>query len=131
MADKKSVRRFTIQFNRKDPAHLRVADILNRLEWRGKAQYVVNAVLCYIKREDSSEAVRPVLDEKHIEAVVRRMLRGWRENGMGGLPVPLPAGTDDGQTETIADISYSEAVEALGEDRFDAIAGALDMFRRK
>jgi len=95
MADKKSDRRFTLQFNKKDPTHRQVADILNRLEWRGKAQYVVNAVLHYISRGDSPEVKRPALDERQIEAVVSRMLQDWRENGAGALPVPSPAGQID------------------------------------
>ena len=87
MADKKSGRRFTIQFNRKDPAHLRVSDILNGLEWRGKAQYVVNAVLYYINREPALQ-----LDEKHIEEVVNRILRDSSYGGADAMPVPVSVG---------------------------------------
>lgn len=36
----------TIGFNKNDPAHVQVAEFLNRME-RGKAQYIVNAVLAY------------------------------------------------------------------------------------
>jgi hypothetical protein len=36
----------TIGFNKNDPAHVRVAEFLNGME-RGKAQYIVNAVLAY------------------------------------------------------------------------------------
>ena len=135
MADKKSDRRFTLQFNKKDPTHRQVADILNRLEWRGKAQYVVNAVLHYISRGDSPEVKRPALDERQIEAVVSRMLQDWRENGAGALPVPSPAGQiDDPSSVGLVsgdEIVYDDALESLGEVGYNAIAGALDMFRKK
>ena len=135
MADKKSDRRFTLQFNKKDPAHRQVADILNQLEWRGKAQYVVNAVLHYINRGDSSEAQRPALDERQIEAVVSRMLQSLRENGTGVLPVSTPAGQVDDLSPSALisgnEIIYDDALESLGEDGYNAIAGALDMFRKK
>jgi hypothetical protein len=35
------------------------------------------------------------------------------------------------QQRADADVVFDEAVEALGEDGLGAIAGALDMFRRK
>lgn len=36
----------TIGFNRKDPNHVKVAELLNEMG-RGKAQYIVNAVMAY------------------------------------------------------------------------------------
>ena len=36
----------TVGFNRHDPAHVEVAQFLNGME-RGKAQYIVDAVLAY------------------------------------------------------------------------------------
>jgi hypothetical protein len=118
------------------------------------------------------------LDERHIEAVVRRILSGGQANGGsgfvgaahagvvhigadgGGVVVPVPvgagvptsadaampvsvgtaapavssAGNDPGTIsppQPTEEIIYSDAVEALGEDGLSAIAGALDMFRRK
>ncbi|MCL1821160.1 MAG: hypothetical protein FWG36_10980 [Oscillospiraceae bacterium] len=129
MADKKSNRRFTVQFNRTDPAHRQVADILNRLEWRGKAQYIVNAVLYYINRGE-----RPAFDEKHIEAIVNRILHDKNYSGAGSLPVSAPAGSVEitplSDSESVVEINFDEAMEALGEDGFSAVAGALDMFRK-
>ena len=136
MADKKSDRKFTIQFKRTDPSHLQVADILNGLERFDKAQYVVNAVLHYINREDSPEPARPVrLDEKHIEAVVNRILRDRQESGAFVLPVSVPAGKVESsplrQPPQDDEIIFDDSMETLGEEGFNAIAGALDMFRKK
>ncbi|HJC23244.1 MAG TPA: hypothetical protein H9761_06015 [Candidatus Eisenbergiella merdavium] len=36
----------TLGFNRKDPNHVRVAELLNEMG-RGKTQYIVNAVIAY------------------------------------------------------------------------------------
>ena len=133
MADKKSDRRFTLQFNKKDPAHCQVADILNRLEWRGKAQFVVNAVLYYMNRGKVPEAHRSAtVDEKHIEAVVNRILRS-RVDGIGAglIPAVPPAGIIEKPPQIDTDDVFEEAVEILGEEGLCAIAGALDMFRKK
>jgi len=49
MPYKKADARFSLQFNRTDPAHLQVIGILNRIGRRGKAQYIVDAVLYSMK----------------------------------------------------------------------------------
>ena len=56
-----------------------------------------------------------------------------------GLPVPTPAVSSVGEVEKIphpdsdsaVELNFDEAMEALGEDGFNAVANALDMFRRK
>jgi len=157
MYGKKSETKFTIQFNRMDASHLQVADILNRQQRYGKAQYIVDAVIHYINCGLTEPALRPVrIDERHIEAVVRRILLDGQYGGIvladgrasatddtsavfssaGRIhntpqddladSIPLPA-----QPLVDADMIFNEAVETLGEDAVNAIAGALDMFRRK
>ena len=72
---KKAGTKFTIQFNQTDPAHLQVAELLNKQGHRGKAQYIVNAVLHYENCDETPDLKRPALiDEKVIEAVVNRIL---------------------------------------------------------
>ena len=136
MSDKKARMKFTVQFNRRDPSHLQVADILNHQQRYGKSQYIVDAVMHYIEFGLTESVMRPIrLDEKHIEAVVNRILRDRTDSGTGATPVAASAG----QTESSPffqplfdeEIIFDDAVEALGEDGFNAIAGALDMFRRK
>lgn len=46
----------TIGFNRHDPAHVEVAQFLNGME-RGKAQYIVDAVMAYQKGGSSGISV--------------------------------------------------------------------------
>lgn len=45
----------TIGFNRNDPNHVKVAKLLNSMS-RGKAQYIVNAVLAYQDMKKSSNS---------------------------------------------------------------------------
>ena len=134
MRNKKAETKFTIQFSRYDPLHLKVSDLLNKQARYGKAQYIVDAVAHYINCGLVEASPRPVrIDESHIEAVVNRILRGWRESG--DAPVSFSAGKPDdpllSAPEAGGDIIYNDAVGALGEDGYNAIAGALDMFRKK
>ena len=132
MYGKKTEAKFTIQFSRNDPAHLQVADILNRQKRYGKAQYIVDAVLHYINFGLTEAAMRPVrLDEKHIEAVVSRILGNRSINGAGGLPVLASASQVEKLLQTGSDVVLNDAIDAIGEDGLDAIASALDIFRRK
>ena len=108
MNGKKSETKFTIQFSREDPAHLRVADILNRQERHGKARYIVEAVTHFLSCDGARRTA--FLDERHIEAVVSRMLR---ESGAGLAPVPSPAGMIDDpaplSVSSVGEVIYSDA----------------------
>jgi hypothetical protein len=93
MGDKAFDLRFTIQFSRTDPAHLRAAEILNQQGRRSKAQYLVNAVLHYEScNERPNLQNASVFNEKIIEAVVRRFLREQAEAD-GGYPSRSPSTT--------------------------------------
>jgi hypothetical protein len=58
-----------------------------------------------------------------------------QESGAAALPAPVPVGKIESsplyQPPRDDEIIFDDAVEALGEDGFSAIAGALDMFRKK
>ena len=75
------------------------------------------------------------IDEKHIEAVVSRMLHDWRKCGVGILPASVPAGQVDDPSlltsKTSDEIIFDDALEKLGEDGYNAITSALDTFRKK
>jgi hypothetical protein len=133
MGDKIVDTRFTLQFSRTDPTHLQVAEILNRQGRRSKAQYIVNAVLHYENCNETPNMQRSAgFDEKIIEAVVYRILRDQAEDN---VDKPAAAVTTSRQAKkpvrAAEDISYDEAVEALGEEGLNAVAGAMDMFRKK
>ena len=130
MADKITETRFTIQFSRTDPSHLQVAEILNRQGRRSKAQYIVNAVLHYENCSGTPDIQRTSeLDVKVIEAVVNRMLME-RGNNIPGEP-PKKAHVPEKPAPQPEEISFDDALKALGEDGINAIAGTLDLFRNK
>jgi len=132
MGSKKTGTKFNIQFSRDNPLHLHAADILNEQDERGKARYIVNAILHYENCGEIPDIDRPArINEKHIEAVVFRILRNRGENVADIAAVAAPV--EPIATEPCFDeeINFDEAIDTLGEDGFKAVAGALDMFRRK
>lgn len=71
--EKKHEFKFNIGLNRNNPDHVRVAEILNRLG-RGKAEYVVKAVLAY--ENQGVESVSGVaVSYEELEMLVRRILK--------------------------------------------------------
>lgn len=71
--EKKHEFKFNIGLNQNNPDHVRVAEILNRLG-RGKAEYVVKAVLAYEKQGVGSVSGVAVSYEE-LEMLVRRILK--------------------------------------------------------
>ena len=133
MKEKKTGSKFTILFSQANPIHIQAADILNRQPQRGKAHYIATAILHYENRNDAQPP--PQVDEKSIEAVVSRLLRNRQESGASEPFVFAPDGQGEKMlvvsTDSVSEIYFDDAAEALGEDGFDAVANALDMFRRK
>ena len=130
MSGKMAETRFTIQFSRTDPSHLQVAEILNRQGRRSKAQYIVNAVLHYENCSETPHMARTSeLDVKVIEAVVNRMLMEWGKS-IPGEPLKK-AHVPEKPASQSEEISFDDALKALGEDGINAIAGTLDLFRNK
>jgi hypothetical protein len=132
MGGKMAETRFTIQFSRTDPAHMRVAEILNRQGRRSKAQYIVNAVLHYENCGETPNMQRASeLDIKVIEAVVNRILRDKEENGENKTNGVTASGEVNKPIPDTDDIIFDDVWETLGEEGFNAVTGALDMFRKK
>ena len=128
MSGKSGGARFTIQFNGTDPAHLKTAELLNKQGHRGKAQYIVNAVLHYENGKAPGKECPAQIDETIIEAVVLRILRD--KDGVVEHSAK-PSKPPEFPTQTTEELHFDETVETLGEEGLHAIAGALDMFRRK
>ena len=126
MSNKKSDTKFTIQFNRNNPLHLQAVEALNRQNQRGKARYIVDAILHYencSKTPNTNPAAQ--LDEKSIEAVVNRILKDKQDGSRGNSVYSIPA--PDNQEEENFDIE----IDSLGKNGFNAIANAMAMFRKK
>ena len=130
MAGKKTDNRFTIQFRRTDPKHVQVVNLLNQRERFEKAQYIVDAVLHYESCNATTDSERlERFDEKAIEAVVRRILREKEGSYVVRQPSDAASANQSEPSQSAEEIHFDDAMEALGEDGFNAVAGALDMFR--
>lgn len=82
LMEKKHEFKFNIGLNQKNPDHVRVAEILNRLG-RGKAEYVVKAVLAY--ENQGVESVSGVaVSYEELENLVRRILKEQASGKTGG-----------------------------------------------
>ena len=128
MSAKKDDMKFTLQFSRNNPLHIQVADILNKQDKRGKAQYIVNAILHYESGGEIPDAKQPVKNhEKMIEINVSRLLRGREQSA----DAKHDSGISVKRTELVEEINFDGGMDSIGEDGLNAIAGALDMFRRK
>jgi hypothetical protein len=135
MGGKKVDTKFTIQFNRYDPTHLRAVEILNRMERFSKAHHIAKALLHYETCNESSESkLTSKVDEKAIDAAVQRVLRE-KGNHIAEKPVgqsnPYPNAFNEKPTVTVEEIDFNEAVEALDEESLTKMADALDMFLKK
>ena len=131
MAGKKTGTRFTIQFNRENPAHIQAAEILNSQGERGKAQYIARAVLHYESCCETPEAKhQQMIDEKTIEAVVERILLD-RDDGVAKPSADIPGSRQGRQQGASGDIACDGTVEDIGKDGRDAIAGTMKAFRMK
>jgi len=131
MGNEKDYSRFNLKFNKTDPRHIMAVGILNRQGVRSKAQYIVNAVLHYENCGKSvDDSLQAQFNQKLIEIAMNRVLHGSPDD----QSEKRVAGNDDRQDEMIPnfaeDIVFDEAFIELGEDGINAIAGALDMFRR-
>ena len=118
VSDKKTGRKFTVQFSRTDRDHIKAAEILNQYERFDKARYIVNAILHY---EECNERKPAKIDEKYIESIVNRIIR---ENQASGAK-------QENVYKSFGEVNFDETMEAFGEDGLNDVANALDMFRKK
>ena len=107
----------TIGFNKNDPAHVQVAEFLNGME-RGKAQYIVNAVLAYqngVQAGDMAYAGQAVDYEKIRQFVLQVIREHESQEASHKDTAGEPAGLDapEGQERT-----------GFGFDK-DALAGIM------
>lgn len=128
MAEKKELYKFTIQFNPADPTHRQTADLLNQ-QGRRKAQFLVNAVMHYIRCPETPDMTPPaVLDTSLIETVVRRILK---EQKMDAAPANTkPESPPKVLSQSSEAVQFNEASDMLGAEGLAAIANTMAMFRK-
>lgn len=123
MGEKKDEYRFTIQFSPADPGHKQVAEILNKLG-RRKAQYIVNAVLCYLNKTETTEPGQPLpLNYHTVEVMVNRILA--EKAVLRNEPVK------QNSKHRGEEINFEGAEQEVGQDDLTAIADSITAFRKK
>lgn len=118
----------TIGFNKNDPAHVQVAEFLNSME-RGKAQYIVNAVLAYQNGAQAGDMPHAgqAVDYERIRQFVLQVIREHeRQGGYVGKTAGEPAGTS---AEPDAVAEKPEMEFGFDEDALKGIMSSLEAFK--
>ncbi len=115
----------TIGFNKNAPAHVQVAEFLNRME-RGKAQYIVNAVLAYQNGGAAAgiSAGQAAVDYEKIRQFVLQVIREQERqeaprNETAGEPA-VPDGAEEREGDSFG----------FDEDALNGIMSSLEAFKR-
>ena len=115
----------TIGFNKNDPAHVQVAEFLNSME-RGKAQYIVNAVLAYQNGAQAGDMPHAgqAVDYERIRQFVLQVIR---EHERQEAPH-----TDMAEEPARADAAKEREGASFGfdEDALSGIMSSLEAFKR-
>lgn len=137
MAEKKDPCRFTVMFNRADPNHLRVVEVLNQQKHR-KAQFIVNAVLHYLCCPEMSVIQAPApVDKQAILEIVAQYLSEHVQGGFSKQPEINAPHTGclwsaEGCLPAHArSIMLDNADTLLDEDGLAAIADTMSSFLKK
>ena len=114
----------TIGFNRNDPNHVAVSELLNSMK-RGKAQYIVNAVLAYQGREQAGKTlfVGQQPDYEQIRSFVLQVIEEHEQQKRGfeeitGIP------EDQKKMEVSRDIDFG-----LDDATMEGIMASLEAFK--
>lgn len=110
----------TIGFNKNDPAHVQVAEFLNSMN-RGKAQYIVNAVLAYQNGAQAADMpyAGQAVDFEKIRSFVLQVIE---EHEKQGVSIEETAGQDAGKEK-------QEIAFGLDEDALNGIMSSLEAFK--
>ena len=117
----------TVGFNRHDPAHVEVAQFLNGME-RGKAQYIVDAVIAYQSGGQAGVSVlsgtERMADYETIRKIVLQVMEE-RENGACGSNMAAGAM----ETAQQAESSGANGLAGLDDDALGGILQSLEAFK--
>ena len=118
----------TVGFNRHDPAHVEVAQFLNGME-RGKAQYIVDAVMAYQNGGQAGVSVLSgagrIADYEAIRKIVLQVMEE-RESGVYGSNMAAEGAMEMAQQ---AETSGENGLEGLDDDALGGILQSLEAFK--
>lgn len=117
----------TVGFKKDDPDHVYVAQLLNSMG-RGKAQYIVKAVMLYQDMQESGEAVLTggTYDYERIRRVVLQVIEE-RERQIG-VPVREVALPEEKKKELEQE---EDMLTSLDEDALNGIMASLAAFQQQ
>lgn len=114
----------TIGFNKNDPAHVQVAEFLNGME-RGKAQYIVNAVLAYQNGGMAAgiSAGQAAVDYEKIQQFVLQVIREQERQ-------ETPHNETTGESAVLDGAEEREGADfGFDEDALSGIMSSLEAFK--
>jgi len=117
----------TVGFKKDDPDHIYVAELLNSMG-RGKAQYIVKAVMLYQNMQESGEAVPTggAYDYERIRRVVLQVIEEReRQMGVHVREVTLP---EEKKKETELE---EDMLTSLDDDTLNGIMASLAAFQQQ
>lgn len=118
----------TVGFNRHDPAHVEVAQFLNGME-RGKAQYIVDAVLAYQSGAQTGVSVLSragrIADYEAIRKIVLQVMEE-RENGAYGSNMAAAGAMETAQQ---AETFGENGLTGLDDNALGGILQSLEAFK--
>lgn len=117
----------TIGFKKDDPEHIYVAELLNSLG-RGKAQYIVKAILAYQSNVSGEEPRTTQAGGLDYIAVKRIVLQVLEEQGRqyGGVTVSKPE-----REEIVDEIPEDDFLQNFDDDAIDGIMAAMAAFQEE
>ena len=137
MAVKHDNMKFSVRFSPLKPDNVQVATLLNQQSWRGKAQYIVDAVLHYETCSGStimtSPPPAPGISISTIEAIIKRLL-SEQENSGTFTGIDLNQQKENDIRVSLSSNNFTAALE-IGKDGeitdLDAVVDALMSFRKR
>ena len=117
----------TIGFKKDDPEHIYVAELLNSLG-RGKAQYIVKAILAYQSNVSGEEPRTTQAGGLDYIAVKRIVLQVLEEQGRqyGGVTVSKPE-----REEIVDEIPENDFLQNFDDEAIDGIMAAMAAFQEE
>lgn len=114
----------TIGFKKEDPDHVYVAELLNSMG-RGKAQYIVKAVLVYQSMQEGGEIHQPLTgfsDYNTIRQIVLQVLEENERSKKGQTDFVQQTRLEKEQTE-------ENILESFDTDTLNGILDSLEAFK--
>jgi hypothetical protein len=121
--EKKNPYIMTIGFKKEDPDHVYVAEFLNSLG-RGKAQYIVKAVLAYQNGKQNGEILQPAENPFDYDTIKQIVLQVMEER-------ERQTGNVIGTVQEIESEKENDLLQVFDEDALTGIVESLQAFQKQ